>query len=202
MKNKNDALASYQVQPFMYIDLGLKLRELLIYAVIYAFTKSESGVFFGTQEYLARSTGTSISTVKRLLASLLKKNYIVAISLGRRRGYKTTEIAKPRVVSDADKPCAEAKEKPTAPTRREKRAEFDIEDCIPQNPPKYEYHTVGRNDIVRMTPEQYKKLLTLVDSEVLFAYMRKLEILIREQGYRTFSPYQTIKGWINKDGAV
>ena len=202
MTNNNDTIASYQVQPFMHKELGLKLRELLIYAVIYAFTKSESGVFFGTQEYLARSTGSSVSTVKRSIASLLKKNYIVAISLGRRRGYKTTETMKPSAVSDADKHDAEIKQVYPALAHREQKDKFDISDCIPQNPPKYEYHAVGRNDIVRMTPEQYKKLLTLVNSEVLFAYMRKLEILIRDQGYRTFSPYQTIKSWINKDSTV
>ena len=53
-----------------------------------------------------------------------------------------------------------------------------------------------------MTEEQYKSLLKLVDSEVLFVYLRRLELLIRDKGYRTFSPYKTIKKWIKEDTEV
>ena len=192
---------SYIIHTFMCEELGLGGGELLVFAIIYSFTYG-SGFYYGGHNYIAKSSGLSISTVKRAISSLLKKKFITRHSESRNQGYKTTEIAKPRVASDADKPCTEAKEKPTAPLKIEKRAEFDISDCISQNPPKYEYRTIGRNEIVHMTPEQYTKLLTLVEPEVLFAYVRKLEILIKEQNYRTFSPYKTIKEWIHKDAAV
>ena len=47
-----------------------------------------------------------------------------------------------------------------------------------------------------------KKLLELVSSEVLTAYVTKLELLIRDKDYRTYSPYKTIKKWIYEDAAV
>ena len=65
--------------------------------------------------------------------------------------------------------------------------------------PKYVFHSVSRDKIVQMTDEQYKKLLELVESDVLTAYIRKLELLIKNEGYRTFSPYKTIKRWILED---
>ena len=65
--------------------------------------------------------------------------------------------------------------------------------------PKYVFHSVSRDKIVQMTDEQYKKLLELVESDVLTAYIRKLVLLIKNEGYRTFSPYKTIKRWILED---
>ena len=254
MENKSSEM-SYCVYKFMTEKLGLRLKELLVFAVIYSFTTGPGGVYFGTQEYLAHSTAGSVSTVKRCLASLLKKGYIEALTVDGRKAYRSTVDAKTaesasrrkadtdgsvhsddtarRGKGDENAPAHEASankrertaqkahiEITAAPLATEKdaskksepcksastalRGEFDLADCLPpeDEPPKYTFHTVGINEIVQMTPEQYKSLLTLVEPEVLTAYTRRLELLIRDKGYRTFNPYKTVKRWITEDSGV
>lgn len=68
-------------------------------------------------------------------------------------------------------------------------------------PPKFEFYQFGRNGFVTMTAGQYRQLLKLVREEQLHAYICRLEELMTEKGYRTFSPYKTLKKWITEDTA-
>ena len=68
-------------------------------------------------------------------------------------------------------------------------------------PPKFEFYQFGRKGFVTMTAGQYRKLLKLVREEQLNAYILRLEQLMTDKGYRTFSPYKTLKKWITEDTA-
>ena len=61
MENKSSEM-SYCVYKFMTEKLGLRLKELLVFAVIHSFTIGPGGVYFGTQEYLAHSTAGSVTS--------------------------------------------------------------------------------------------------------------------------------------------
>ena len=193
---------TYCIHSFMCEELKLSGGELLVFAMIHSFTKGERGSYYGTQDYLARSGGMSVSTVKRSIASLLKKEYITECSYGERRGYKTTPRAEPVACADAEH-CTKAAEYPLAP-RDTKNDSFDIDnpDLYADLHPKHVYHGVGKDGLIQMTPEQYKSLLKLVESDVLFAYVRKMELLIMDNSYRFSNPYKTIKKWILEDTAL
>ncbi len=201
MEKTQERGISYCIHSFMCEELGLSGGELLIFAIIYSFTKGELGLYYGTQEYLARSSGLCESSVRRILSSLLSKKYITECSYGERRGYKTTYPAEP-LYCDGTEPCSSTEKIPAEPTDGEK-AEFDVRDkSLYSVRPKYTYHCFGRYETVRLTKEQYKSLMTLVEPEIFQVYAHKLEALIMDKGYRTFSPYKTIKKWILEDGSA
>ncbi len=56
--------------------LGLRGAELQVFALIYSFSHDGLGTFSGSREYIASTTGFSVKTVSRALASLTDKNYV------------------------------------------------------------------------------------------------------------------------------
>ena len=194
MKSTQEQNISYCIYSFMYNELDLSGGELLVFALIYSFSRGEHGSYYGTQEYMARAVGMSESSVRRIISRLLSKKYITACTYSGRRGYKATPRTSPVYVSTAKGP---------SPPSTDKSGETAATDGnFTTVKPKYTYRTVGRRDMLRITNEQYQKLLTLTDSETIQAYACKLELLIMDNGYRTFSPYKTIKKWILEDHAV
>ena len=192
---------SYCIHGFMCEKLGLSGSELLIFAIIYSFTKGERGSYYGTLDFLMRASGLSLSTVRRAILKLSKKKYITECQFCDRRAYKTLVDGEPLCHNETE-PQSSTK-KSTSAQGCEEKAEFDIADKnLYTVRPKYTYHNVGNRGIVSMTPEQYKSLLTLVAPEVLKAYACKLEFLIVNKGYRTFNPYKTIKKWIQEDSSA
>lgn len=73
MVNDNDSLV---VTDWMVKELKLKGTELMIYAIIYGFCKSE-GCCRASLAYLGDWTGTSKSTVIEVINELIKKQLIV-----------------------------------------------------------------------------------------------------------------------------
>ena len=144
---------------------------------------------------MARAVGMSESSVRRIISSLIAKKYISKCTYKGRRGYTTAPSIAPTYISPG-------KMSPTPPI--DKNDEIGAASGIfyTDIKPKYTYKTTGNKDIVRLTYEQYRKLLTLVDRETLHSYVCKLELLILNKGYRTFNPYKTIKKWILEDHAV
>lgn len=193
---------SYCIHSFMSEKMGLGGGELLVFAIIYSFTKGEKGIFYGTQNYLSRVSGTSQSTVKRALARLLEKGYIEKCCVGERDGYRAIYIEGAEDCEDTEAPPNDEENKLPRPSVM-RSLDIDIRSKIkPEKRPKYEFHPVGRRGYVTMTAEQYKRLLKLVTSDVLTAYISRLEKLIEDNGYKTFSPYKTIKRWIYEDASV
>lgn len=66
----------YNVWDFMIFDFKLEKVELLVYAIIFSMYKSTGKYFFGSREYLAKWTGSSIRTVARALKTLVEKRYL------------------------------------------------------------------------------------------------------------------------------
>lgn len=61
----------------MINELNLKSNELLIFAIIYGFSKDGQGKFEGSLKYLSDATGSSRSTVIKTLSSLIDKGFIL-----------------------------------------------------------------------------------------------------------------------------
>lgn len=204
MKRNRIENMSYCIHSFMTGRLGLGGGVLLVYAIIYSFTKGERGLFYGTQDFLAEASGLSISTVKRSLSSLLGSALVEKCTVSGKEGYRCTEITEDKpACTDSDAPPNDAEEALPSP-KVMKRLSLCATEFLAKRAarPKYEFHSVGAEDMVAMTAEQYKRLLALVGPEALNSYIRRLEILIRDKGYRTFSPYKTIKKWIYEDAAL
>lgn len=72
---------------------------------------------------------------------------------------------------------------------------------LPAVPPKPKYapQGYGRNGLVKMTREQYLKLVSLVTPETLYTYISKLEGYIENGNPRPHSCYKTLKKWITED---
>ena len=202
----------FNIYQFMFDDLVLDNTERLVFALIYSFHRGDTGIYFGTQSYLGRKCAISRRTVARKLKSLLEKGYIERVQGGNLEGYRVTKKALPKSKANNEDPegtpfitivdyIEEDEEEYEDVCEYTDEEKIDIRErlasCVKN--PKYVFHSVSRDKIVQMTDEQYKKLLELVESDVLTAYIRKLELLIKNEGYRTFSPYQTIKRWILED---
>ncbi len=194
---------NYNIRNFMLAELGLGGHELLVFAVIYSFTKANAGCFYGSQSYLARACGLSLSTVGRVLQKLVEKGCVEKCSYDKRIGYRSTKDAGDCRYDDVEAPPNDAELLLPSAERLEKLG-LNALDIIDMNSPhpKYEFHNVGRHELVSMTAEQYSRLTKLVAPDKLAVYITKLELLIRDKGYRTFNSYKTIKKWIYEDTGV
>lgn len=65
------------VKGFMINKLNLKGIELMVYAIIYGFSQDGNCKFTGSRQYLADFTGSSKSTIDRVLKELVDKKFII-----------------------------------------------------------------------------------------------------------------------------
>lgn len=61
----------------MLKGLKLKSNELLVYAIIYGFSKDGQGCFYGSISYLAETINVSKNTIQNILKSLVDKKLII-----------------------------------------------------------------------------------------------------------------------------
>lgn len=203
MKNTEIKSSNYSIDTFMIDELGLAGGELNVFAAIYSFTKGALGIFCASQEYLGKICALSSSSVKRILASLLKRGYIEKLQHKGHVAYRATRCADAKRADRIPMPPNDAEEElPPREVIEEKN--LDVRELLSGScaRPKYEFHSVGREDMVFMTAQQYKELCTLIDEEHLAAYIRRLELLIKNGEFRTHSSYKTIKRWISEDAWV
>ena len=66
----------YTVQGWMRSDLGLKDKELIVYAIIYGFSQDGSSEYTGSARYLAEWIGCSRSTIMEVLKKLVEKGLL------------------------------------------------------------------------------------------------------------------------------
>ncbi len=189
---------SYQIKSFMWQKLSLTGGELNVYAIIYSFTQGEGEGYFGSQTILANASGISLSSVKRVLASLLKKGLIKKVRLGGKCSYICVDDI------DEIEECGEGSATLVLPTEviSEKGLSLSSELIVEPSKARYSFLPIGRNGILSMTGEQYNALLSLVDEPSLTAYIHKLEDAVLNKGYRVNNPYKTIRKWIYKDVRV
>lgn len=70
-------LRFFLIKGWMVSELDLKGTELLVYAIIYGFSKDGTKSFNGSRQYLADFTNTSKSAVQRALNTLVNKGIII-----------------------------------------------------------------------------------------------------------------------------
>lgn len=87
----------------------------------------------------------------------------------------------------------------------EEEPDEELDDEFEDEPkPKYTFEFFGSpgGGNIFMTRQQYAELQKLVDPVSLTGYISKLDRMMIRDGYRTFSPYQTIKRWIEADAKL
>lgn len=88
------------IQGWMINELNLKGNELIIYALIYGFTKDGVSEFRGSRQYMADWTNTSVRSVQNVVNSLVdkgmieKNNHINKYGSLETSGYKAINVPK------------------------------------------------------------------------------------------------------------
>lgn len=68
------------IQGWMINELGLKSNELIVFAIIFGFSKDQESLFNGSLKYLQASTGATKNTVIKALNSLVERDLIIKIT--------------------------------------------------------------------------------------------------------------------------
>lgn len=88
------------IQGWMINELNLKRNELIIYALIYGFTKDGVSEFRGSRQYMADWTNSSVRSVQNVVNSLVNKgmieknNHINKYGSLETSGYKAINVPK------------------------------------------------------------------------------------------------------------
>ena len=183
---KEKTRISYCVYDFMR-GLGLNNSELKIYALIYAYRKSEAGFFFGRRKFIAEECSLSQRTVERVIPALIKRGLIEKIRCGELHGYACTDEYIPKITYGYD----------VTDEEEEAYVRTDIK-------PKYEMVTLGKYII--MTRDQCETLLALVPIRMLESYVGRMDRMLEKNMASGIHPpksyYRTIKKWIMEDCAI
>lgn len=197
----------YPIHSFMLEELGLGGSELLIYAIIHAFNDNK-GSFYGSHEYLSRLSGLSISTVKRVLNSLIIKKLIEKSCVDGFPTYIITntnkDIHPDTTISPKSTNPPPRNWKAEIPTpRRVKRGEATLYDFIgDEGRPIHEFYEITENGIVKMTPDQFFYLITLVGEDKVMDYIKRVEEKVLGGEYQCVPDYKLFKKWILEDTAI
>ena len=135
------------IQGWMINELNLKGNELIIYALIYGFTKDGVSEFRGSRQYMADWTNTSVRSVQNVVNSLAdkgmieKNNHINKYGSLETSGYKAINV--PKLSSEknslVEKKVHEGSEKSSSPLEKkvhegsEKSSHNNIDNNIPNN---------------------------------------------------------------------
>ena len=135
------------IQGWMINELNLKGNELIIYALIYGFTKDGVSEFRGSRQYMADWTNTSVRSVQNVVNSLVdkgmieKNNHINKYGSLETSGYKAINV--PKLSSEknslVEKKVHEGSEKSSSPLEKkvhegsEKSSHNNIDNNIPNN---------------------------------------------------------------------
>jgi len=100
----------FVIETFMTKQLKLKGNSLLVYAVIYGFSRDNSGYFKGSYEYIRDLTGIdSKTTIATTLQGLVKKGLVKKVDKFAKSGganfYKVVDIDKIKPLKDYTKNC-------------------------------------------------------------------------------------------------
>ena len=164
------------------LSLGLNKSELMIYAFIYSYRKSDVGFYFGKRQFIADGCDVSLRSVERAIPRLKARGLIEEVKLHSLKGLRCCEEFLPKERAGA----------------LSLGAVFDK-----PRKPKYEMVDLGREGYFSVSREQYEALLALVPYETLQGYVRKMEkilegnILNGRHGPKSF--YKTLRKWITED---
>ena len=135
------------IQGWMINELNLKGNELIIYALIYGFTKDGVSEFRGSRQYMADWTNSSVRSVQSVVNSLVNKgmieknNHINKYGSLETSGYKAINV--PKLSSEknslVEKKVHEGSEKSSSPLEKkvhegsEKSSHNNIDNNISNN---------------------------------------------------------------------
>ena len=135
------------IQGWMINELNLKGNELIIYALIYGFTKDGVSEFRGSRQYMADWTNSSVRSVQNVVNSLVNKgmieknNHIDKYGSLETSGYKAINV--PKLSSEknslVEKKVHEGSEKSSSPLEKkvhegsEKSSHNNIDNNISNN---------------------------------------------------------------------
>ena len=196
---------NYSIHSFMTCIMKLSGAELLVYALIYSF--SRTGAFNGSRAYISSATGVTVRSVDRVLAKLTEKGYISRVTeCGNSphatyvanmdyariceqmmlRGADERQNVPRKNVSKKETKCRAEKDK-MSPDNQEINKEIINRSSSSSrtytqegNFVKYKVRSYGRDGLVSLTEEQYGYLRMLVGTETLTDYIRKLELYMLE----------------------
>ena len=115
------------IQGWMINELNLKGNELIIYALIYGFTKDGASEFRGSRQYMADWTNSSVRSVQNVVNSLVNKgmieknNHINKYGSLETSGYKAINVPKlysEKSSSPLEKKVHEGSEKSSSPLEK------------------------------------------------------------------------------------
>lgn len=88
------------VEDWMLTKLGLVGNKVLVFAIIYGFSKDNAGAFYGGRKYLANRLGMSIRTVERVLADLVEQGLIIRKEGNTTKGETNAYIVNTKLIQE------------------------------------------------------------------------------------------------------
>ena len=203
------------------IYLDLTPSELLVYALLYSYTLGTEGLFYASLDYISEQTGVARRTVNSAVKKLLSLGYIERAGINGKNGLRTVLSIKERILrmleGVKEEPSAEMMTEEKIKAEPVKKATVHIPkgrfwlpdkvtgEVYPYEP-KYTIIKMGQKNQVKMTPEQYDKLKSLIPDFELLKYVEKLASIHIERSGRkeswAKSDYRIIRDWIDEDFRV
>lgn len=203
------------IYDFMIGDLGLSGVSLLVFALIYSFTRSENECY-GSQEYISNRVGSSITSVKNALKILLDRNLIIKRSDNRLRTkiyVVNLSFLKENVFERAENDRSETdREEGKNVTVKQTNFDYNNKEIIKTTTtssteseaiedPFFIYP--GEEELAMMTMDQHIDLVNRLGREVVNYYIKRLEgSLIKCPGLYLKNHYKTILAWAREDAEL
>lgn len=123
-----NGLSYIVIESWMISDLGLSGNNLLVYALLYGFSRDGESSFFGSYGYIKRATGISSSkTITNVLTYLIENKLILKddhyMKTGKSNGYKV--VLKEKLDFVRDDEVREKKLKDNSSFSLENRVTYD-----------------------------------------------------------------------------
>ena len=162
------------IQGWMINELNLKGNELIIYALIYGFTKDGVSDFRGSRQYMAEWTNSSVRSVQNVVNSLVNKgmieknNHINKYGSLETSGYKAInvpELSSEKSSSPLEKKVHEGSEKSSSPLEKKvhegsEKSSSPLEKKVHEGSEKSSHNNIDNNisnNIVDIKEKNSKK---------------------------------------------
>lgn len=194
----------YIIYDFMVEKLKLSGVTLLVYALVYSFTKSGDDCH-GSLNYIAGRVGGSRSSVYRALKELVKKNYVIKLKSedsGRISYTANWNYAFQNKTGEYSE-CNTEDCKTTPNNKEIKKPIITNNHTFIQGKPNQPISYFGPEKVVAMTLHQYVNLLRAVGVTPTLDYIRILQERILSMPKNSYkNHYKTIITWARQDGMV
>ena len=207
---KDNKTSSFLIHSFMIDRLGLSGTELLVFALIYSFTKAGSSCY-GSYDYIAGRVGASISTVGRAIKHLLEKNNIVRLAGTQGAVWHFEANVENLCQNEIQNDIAALSNCNTASVKMTDNNKEIIKEITsttttkaPNGAKKPErLMAFGSEQIVMMSWRQYMDLVNKIGDETTDYYIEVLQsYMIRCPGSHFKSHYKTILAWAAEDASI